>query len=101
MYSYRGYSASSKASQQRVTENGTMGRHTSSSPPPVLCDGKRRSIRDRLQGITSAMSWIKDELVSRDREREREREREAVGGGRGSLKERATCAVFVLRTGAV
>ena len=83
MYSYRGYSASSKASQQQVTENGTMGRHTSSSPPPVLSDGKRRSIRDRLQGITSAMSWIKDELVSRGREGEgeegsgrRERERE-------------------------
>ena len=40
-----------------------MGRHTSSSPPPVLSDGKRRTVRDRLQGITAAMAWIKDELV--------------------------------------
>ena len=47
-----------------VKENGTMGRHTSASPPPVLGDGKRRPIRDRLQNITSAMSWIKEELVS-------------------------------------
>lgn len=75
MYSYRDHCGSSKRNH-RVTENGTMGRHTSSSPPPVLSDGKRRTIRDRLQGITTAMAWIKDELVGgRERECQGERRR--------------------------
>lgn len=68
-----------------VRENGTMGRHTSASPPPItIGDGKRRPIRDRLQNITTAMAWIKEELVSvhlgggqerEGRHREREKER--------------------------
>ena len=72
MYKYRGYD-SSLTRNAGVKQNGTMGRHTSPSPPPVIGDGKRRPIRDRLQNITSAMSWIKEELVSgRYREREKQ-----------------------------
>ena len=77
MYSYRTYDSSwarngSSRAATVVKENGTMGRHTSASPPPITVgDGKRRPIRDRLHNITSAMTWIKEELV---RERERERE---------------------------
>lgn len=63
MYKYRAYE-SSLTRNSRVKENGNMGRHTSDSPPPLIGDGKRRPIRDRLQSITSAMSWIKEELVS-------------------------------------
>lgn len=67
MYNYGRYNYNSHSSTRNggvVKENGTMGRHTSASPPPVIGDGKRRPIRDRLQNITSAMSWIKEELVS-------------------------------------
>jgi hypothetical protein len=69
MYGYRAYESSwaSRNGGSAVKENGTMGRHTSASPPPLTIGeaaGKRRPIRDRLQNITSAMSWIREELVS-------------------------------------
>ena len=73
MYNSRAYDWTRNAA---VRENGTMGRHASDSPPPMIVgdSGKRRPIRDRLQNITSAMSWIKEELVSR---------RDGRGGGGG------------------
>ena len=60
-----------------------MGRHTSASPPPVFGDGKRRPIRARLQNITTAMTWIKEELVSEGEGREGRRV-----SGRGKRCER-------------
>ena len=79
-----------------VRENGSMGRHSSTSPPPMtIGDGKRRPIRDRLQNITTAMAWIKEELVSGREWEVSERERGSEWGVFGVANEPPTMVACV------
>ncbi len=49
-------------SQHYDRDNREMGSPHRS--PPRLLDGDSKGMKDRLQDINYAMSWIKDELVS-------------------------------------